>query len=106
MVEDKLCKDNSVCCDDNCKRCANLIYSRYIEQNARFKEMQAKMSKYEVRDVVCDYGVYVDGELKLILNSRQIAGQIVSLLVEDERKHRELNPIKDYPSYLDCPKSQ
>lgn len=62
------------------------------------------MAEYEVRDVVCDYGVYEDGELKLILNSRRIALQIVELLKEDERIHRELNPIKDYPTYLDRPK--
>ena len=47
--------------------------------------------KYEVRDVVCDYGVYENDELKLILNSRRIAEKIVELLEEDERKHRELN---------------
>ncbi len=62
------------------------------------------MSKYEVRDVVCDYGVYEDDDLKLIVNSRGTAEKIVSLLEEDERKHRELNPIKDYPPYLDRPK--
>lgn len=62
------------------------------------------MAEYEVRDVVCDYGVYEDGELKLILNSKRIALQIVHLLEEDERIHRELNPIKDYPPYLDRPK--
>lgn len=62
------------------------------------------MAEYEVRDVVCDYGVYEDGELKLILNSRRIALQIVELLKEDERIHIELNPIKDYPPYLDRPK--
>lgn len=62
------------------------------------------MADYKVRDVVCDYGVYEDDELKLILNSRRIALQIVELLKEDERLHRELNHIKDYPSYLDCPK--
>lgn len=49
--------------------------------------------KYEVRDVVCDYGVYENGELKLILNSRRIAEKIVQLLKEDERNHRELNPM-------------
>ena len=49
------------------------------------------MSEYEVRDVVCDYGVYEDGELKLIVNSRRIAFQIVELLKEDERIHNELN---------------
>lgn len=42
------------------------------------------MSVYEVKDVVCDYGVYEDGELKLILNSRRIATQIVELLKEDQ----------------------
>ena len=49
--------------------------------------------KYEVRDVVCDYGVYENDELKLILNSRHIAEKIVDLLKEDERKQRELNSI-------------
>lgn len=52
------------------------------------------MVDYEVRDVVCDYGVYEDGELKLILNSRRIALLIVELLNEDERIHRELNTMK------------
>lgn len=47
---------------------------------------------YEVRDVVCDYGVYENGELKLILESKRIAEKIVELLKEDERIHRELNP--------------
>ena len=64
------------------------------------------MAEYEVRDVVCDYGVYEDGELKLILNSRRIALQIAELLKEDARIHRELNPIKDYPPYLDRPKHE
>ena len=30
------------------------------------------MAEYEVRDVVCDYGVYEDGELKLILKRNEI----------------------------------
>lgn len=28
---DKLCKDNVMCCDDNCKRCANLVYEAYLK---------------------------------------------------------------------------
>ncbi len=51
------------------------------------------MSKFEVKDVVCDYGVFEDGELKLILNSRRIALQIVELLEEDERIHKEFKPL-------------
>ena len=53
------------------------------------------MAEYEVKDVVCDYGVYEDGELKLIVNSRRIALQIVELLKEDERMFKELNSIKE-----------
>ena len=49
------------------------------------------MSGYEIRDVVCDYGLYHDGELILILNSKRIALQILELLIEDERIHKELN---------------
>lgn len=41
------------------------------------------MSKYEVKDVVCDYGLYEDGELKLILNSRQNALTIKRILEVD-----------------------
>ena len=59
------------------------------------------VAEYEVRDVACDHGVYEDGELKLILNSRRIALQIVELLKEDERIHRELNPIKNFKAYFD-----
>lgn len=46
------------------------------------------MSKYELKDVVCDYGIYEDGELKLILNSRGIAEKIVELLELDEYIHK------------------
>lgn len=41
------------------------------------------MSKYEVKDVVCDYGLYEDGELKLILKSRQNALTIKRILEVD-----------------------
>jgi hypothetical protein len=38
-----------------------------------------RMSKFEVRDVVCDYGIYENGELKLILNSRGSALKILNI---------------------------
>ena len=34
---DKLCKDNLICCDDNCKRCANLVYRDYLKLKKRVK---------------------------------------------------------------------
>lgn len=42
------------------------------------------MSKYEVKDVVCDYGLFEDDELKLILNSKQNALTIKRILEVDE----------------------
>ena len=44
------------------------------------------MCKYEIRDVVGDYGIYEDGELKLILNSRSNAEYIKAIL-EHEARH-------------------
>lgn len=41
------------------------------------------MSKYEIRDVVSDYGIYEDGELKLILNSGSNAEYIKAILEVD-----------------------
>ena len=35
----------------------------------------------EIKDVVCDYGIYIDGELALILNSRTNA-EIIKQIIE------------------------
>lgn len=40
-------------------------------------------NKYEVKSVVCDYGVFEDNELKLILNSRANALKIKEILETD-----------------------
>jgi hypothetical protein len=64
------------------------------------------MNEWTVGSVVCDWGVFENGELKLITNSRVTAEKIVNLLEEDEQRHRELNPVKDYPPYLDRPKGR
>ena len=47
------------------------------------------MPKYEVKDVVCDYGVFEDGKLipELILNSRSNAQLIADILTVDQ-EHR------------------
>ncbi len=41
------------------------------------------MVQYEIKDVVCDYGIYEDGELKLILNSAHNAHLIKRILEID-----------------------
>ena len=33
----KLCEDNVICCDDNCKRCANLIYKKYLDMQEELR---------------------------------------------------------------------
>lgn len=41
------------------------------------------MAKYEIKGIVCDYGLYEDGELKLILNSTKNADTIKRILEID-----------------------
>ena len=45
--------------------------------------MEKVMAKYEVRDVVCDHGLYEDSELRLILNSAKNAHMIKRILEID-----------------------
>lgn len=53
------------------------------------------MSTYEVKDVVCDYGIYENGELKLILNSRGSALKIKRILDFDDSLRNEARPYND-----------
>lgn len=41
------------------------------------------MIKYEVNPLVCDYGIYENGELKLVVNSRGNALLIKAILEQD-----------------------
>lgn len=43
------------------------------------------MLRYEVKDVVCDYGLYENNELKLILNSRDNALLIKEIMEADKK---------------------
>lgn len=43
------------------------------------------MSKYEVKSVVCDYGIYEDGELKLICSSSKNAYLIKDIMEKDTK---------------------
>ena len=55
---DKLCKDNVICCDDNCQRCANLIYDKYIEQQAEIERLkECPKCVYEYDGEVIEYCV-------------------------------------------------
>lgn len=51
------------------------------------------MVSYEVKPVVCDYGVFENSELKLILNSLSNANLIKEIL-ELDNKHQQYNKVK------------
>ena len=48
---------------------------------------------YEMKPVVCDYGIYQNGELKLILSNRRIAEAVLLLLETDENEHALFNSM-------------
>ena len=60
-------------------------------------EIRGAALSWEVKGVVCDYGVYennaLDGssELKLITNSRRAAEKIVEIMQQDQLEHYRLN---------------
>lgn len=37
-------RDNVICCDDNCQRCANLIYNKYMEQKAEIERLKGDLA--------------------------------------------------------------
>ena len=45
------------------------------------------MTKYEVKAVVCDYGIYENGELRLIVNS-QANALLIKYVLEQDLKHK------------------
>ena len=49
------------------------------------------MSMYEIKFQDYDYGIYKDGELKLVIGSRERALIIKFLLERDERENKRLS---------------
>ena len=50
---------------------------------------------YKVKDVVCDYGVYEDDRLILILNNRANALMIAKILEADRNKKGAKEPTEE-----------
>lgn len=50
-------------------------------------------SIYEMKSVVCDYGIYENGELALVLNDSFNAKMILDILKHDEQKKRYPNMV-------------
>lgn len=38
-MSEQLCEDNSICCDDNCTKCANRIYEEYIKLKTEIEKL-------------------------------------------------------------------
>ena len=63
-MEYSICKDNVLCCDDNCQRCANLIYNKYMEQKAEIELMRGYIHRNNLEYDLLSYKrmVSVDDE--------------------------------------------
>lgn len=67
MKLNQLCKDNVICCDDNCKRCANLIYDKYMKQQEEIKNL--KKEKYRLQKALNqseDYRIMLEEKINKI----------------------------------------
>lgn len=93
---------------ERCKKCVHRCvcpYKSYFDNVDRLNERCThykpshrvrNMGGYAVGSVVCDWGVFDNGTLKLITNYRNTAEKIVKLLEEDQKRHLELNrPLYD-----------
>lgn len=74
-MAEQLCKDNTLCCDDNCSKCANRIYQEYKKLKIELEELHREKTVFadellylllhediEVAEHKCkDYESYVNG---------------------------------------------
>lgn len=58
---------------------------------------------FEVKNIVCDYGLYENGELKLILNSRRNALLIKAIIEKDNlcNKSSYIFNEKDFERFME-----
>ncbi|MBO5955752.1 MAG: hypothetical protein J6Q10_03010 [Clostridia bacterium] len=59
------------------------------------------MAQYEIKDVVCDYGIYEDGELILILDSAHNA-HLVKRILEIEQSVPNIATPADFVEVVRC----
>ena len=90
-MRDQLCKDNSICCDENCTKCANRIYKEYIKLKTEVEKLhKSKMDladeleylilheDVEVAENKCrDYESYINGANQFRLQMKNIIRKAV-----------------------------
>lgn len=67
--------------------------TKSVELLKKKKPPQPKNCEYELRSVVCDYGIYQNGKLILVLNDYINARYILDILKYDEQKKRYPNMV-------------
>lgn len=70
-----------------------MIKTESVELLKKKKPPEPKKCEYELRSVVCDYGIYRNGKLILILNDYTNARYILDILKYDEQKKRYPNMV-------------
>lgn len=68
------------------------LTNEIFEKEEVSKELENK-TMYELKDVVCDYGIHENGKLALVLNDRVNAKMILDILKYDEQHKRYPNMI-------------
>lgn len=58
-MEFNLCKDNTICCDDDCIRCANLIYEQFVHCKA---ELDITRRFIQDNNLACELNNYVSSK--------------------------------------------
>lgn len=64
-----------------------------MNNNILKKELPSPKTRYELKNVVCDYGIFEDGEMILLLNDYMNAEYILNILRCDEKKKRYPNMV-------------
>lgn len=106
-MEYKLCNDNMICCDDDCRRCANLVHEALTNENKSLKKTNKEcLDKIEELKKTIDYlhgeniklrnrNLCIDHKLdELFKEKAGLLDDIKRLAEERDRIHDELKELK------------
>lgn len=91
-MEYKLCKDNVICCDDDCRRCANRAYEALTNENNSLKQTNKEcLDKIEELQKTIDY--LHEENIKLRNRNRCIDNKLDELVKENSQLKEECEKL-------------